>query len=57
MSMSVSIGKSIYIKGEIVAREPFLISGHVDGTIDIDGHTLTISEGQPSPQLSPPTPS
>ena len=45
MSMSVSIGKSIRIKGEIVAREPFLICGHVDGTIDVDGHTLTVGEG------------
>ena len=45
MTMSASIGKSIRIKGEIVAREPFLISGHVDGTIDVDGHTLTVAEG------------
>jgi cytoskeletal protein CcmA (bactofilin family) len=45
MSMSAGIGKSIRIKGEIVAREPFLISGHVDGTIDVDGHTLTVAEG------------
>jgi cytoskeletal protein CcmA (bactofilin family) len=45
MSMSVGIGKSIRIKGEIVAREPFLISGYVDGTIDVDGHTLTVAEG------------
>ena len=45
MSMSAGIGQSIRIKGEIVAREPFLISGHVDGTIDVDGHMLTIAEG------------
>ena len=45
MSMSAGIGPSIRIKGEIVAREPFLISGHVDGTIDVDGHTLTVAEG------------
>jgi cytoskeletal protein CcmA (bactofilin family) len=43
--MSAGIGPSIRIKGEIVAREPFLISGHVDGTIDVDGHTLTVAEG------------
>ncbi len=45
MSTPAGIGQSIRIKGEIVAREPFLISGHVDGTIDVDGHTLTIAEG------------
>jgi cytoskeletal protein CcmA (bactofilin family) len=45
MSMSSGIGPSIRIKGDIVAREPLLISGHVDGTIDVDGHTLTIAEG------------
>ena len=44
MSMSAGIGKSIRIKGEIIAREPFRISGHVDGTIDVDGHTLTVAE-------------
>ncbi len=45
MSMSAGIGQSIRIKGEIVAREPLVISGHVDGTIDADGHTLTVAEG------------
>ena len=45
MSTSAGIGKSIRIKGEIVAGEPLLISGHVDGTIEADGHTLTVAEG------------
>ena len=45
MSMSAGIGASIRIKGEIIAREPFLVSGHVEGTIDVDGHMLTIAEG------------
>ena len=44
MSMSAGIGPSIRIKGEIVAREPFLISGQVEGTIDVDGHTLTVAK-------------
>jgi cytoskeletal protein CcmA (bactofilin family) len=44
MNMSTGIGKSIRIKGEVTAREPFLIVGHVEGTIDVDGHTLTIAE-------------
>jgi len=43
--MSAGIGKSIRIKGDIVAREPFLIAGHVEGTIAVDQHTLTIAQG------------
>ena len=43
--MSAGIGKSIRIKGEIVSREPFQIAGRVEGTIEVDQHTLTIAEG------------
>ena len=43
--MPAGIGKSIRIKGEIVAREPFLIAGRVDGIIEVDRHTLTIADG------------
>lgn len=43
--MSAGIGQSIRIKGEIVAREPFHIAGHVEGTIEVDQHTLTIDDG------------
>jgi cytoskeletal protein CcmA (bactofilin family) len=43
--MSAGIGQSITIKGEIVAREPFVIAGRVEGTIEVDGHTLTVAEG------------
>jgi cytoskeletal protein CcmA (bactofilin family) len=42
--MSAGIGKSIRIKGDVVAREPFLIAGRVEGTIEIDQHTLTIAQ-------------
>ena len=41
--MSSGIGKSIRIKGDVVAREPFLIAGRVEGTIAVDQHTLTIA--------------
>ena len=41
--MSAGIGQSIRIKGEIVAREPLVISGRVEGTIEVDQHTLTIA--------------
>jgi cytoskeletal protein CcmA (bactofilin family) len=43
--MSAGIGQSIRIKGEIVAREPLVISGRVEGTIEVDQHTLTIADG------------
>lgn len=42
--MTAGIGKSIRIKGDVVAREPFLIAGRVEGTIEVDQHTLTIAE-------------
>lgn len=45
MTMSAGIGQSIRIKGEITAKEPFLIAGHVEGTVEVDGHTLTVAEG------------
>ena len=41
--MSSGIGKSIRIKGDVVAREPFLIAGRVEGTIEVEQHTLTIA--------------
>jgi cytoskeletal protein CcmA (bactofilin family) len=43
--MAAGIGKSIRIKGDIVAREPFLIAGRVEGTVAVDQHTLTIAHG------------
>ena len=43
--MSVGIGKSIHVKGDVTAREPFLIAGSVEGTIEVDQHTLTIADG------------
>ena len=43
--MSVGIGRSIRVKGEITAREPLLIEGRVEGIIEVDQHTLTIAHG------------
>jgi cytoskeletal protein CcmA (bactofilin family) len=43
--MPAGIGKSIRLKGDIVAREPFLIAGRVEGTIAVDQHMLTIAHG------------
>ena len=42
--MTAAIGKSIRIKGDIVAREPLLIAGRVEGTIEVEQHTLTIAQ-------------
>lgn len=41
--MSSGIGKSIRIKGDIVAREPLVVAGRVEGTIEVEQHTLTIA--------------
>jgi cytoskeletal protein CcmA (bactofilin family) len=42
METSARIGPSIHIKGEVTSHEPLIISGHVDGTITVEGHGLTI---------------
>jgi cytoskeletal protein CcmA (bactofilin family) len=39
---SVSIGKSIVIKGEVSGSEDLTIEGHVEGTIQLRDHVLTI---------------
>ena len=44
MSTGAYIGPSIRIKGEVTAQEPLTIAGEVDGTIDVSGHVLTITE-------------
>ena len=41
--MSSGIGKSIRVKGEVSAREPFLVAGQVEGTVIVDGHALTVA--------------
>jgi cytoskeletal protein CcmA (bactofilin family) len=43
MSMIATIGKSIHIKGTVTAEEPLIISGHVEGSITVTGHGLTIA--------------
>ena len=45
MSTTAHIGTSIYIKGQITAKEPLTIAGRVEGTIQVDGHPLTIAAG------------
>lgn len=45
MSTTAHIGSSIYVKGQISAKEPLTIAGRVDGTIQVEGHPLTILAG------------
>jgi len=45
VSTAAYIGSSIHIKGEVTAQEPLTIAGQVDGTIDVGGHALTVTEG------------
>jgi cytoskeletal protein CcmA (bactofilin family) len=45
MENAAYIGPSIRIKGEVISREPLTIAGHIDGTVDADGHPLTVVVG------------
>jgi cytoskeletal protein CcmA (bactofilin family) len=45
MSTSAHIGTSVYIKGTLIAKEPLTIGGRVDGTVQVEGHPLTILAG------------
>jgi cytoskeletal protein CcmA (bactofilin family) len=41
------IGKSVYIKGELSGSEDLYVDGEVEGTIELDGHRLTVgAEGR-----------
>lgn len=41
-SQSAAIGRSITIKGEVSGDEDLLIEGHVDGTVNLKQHSVTI---------------
>ena len=40
----MEIGASIRIKGDVTGDENLVIQGHVDGTINLKGHNVTISK-------------
>ena len=42
MQAASIIGPSISVKGNISADEPLTIAGRVDGTVRVNGHSLTI---------------
>lgn len=41
---AMAIGASIRIKGDVTGDEDLVIQGHVDGTISLKGHSVTISK-------------
>ncbi len=45
MDIAARIGPSIRIKGEVHSAEPLIVAGHIDGTIEVKGHALTIDPG------------
>ena len=44
MEQRAQLGASIRIKGEFSAKEDVVIAGHIEGTINVEGH-LVIVEG------------
>lgn len=44
MHTTTQIGPSIHIKGEVTAKEPLTVAGRIDGSVDVAGHRLTITE-------------
>ena len=45
MNGTAHIGPTISITGEVTSQEPLTIAGHVDGSVEVVGHVLTIVEG------------
>jgi cytoskeletal protein CcmA (bactofilin family) len=45
MNATPHIGPTISIKGEVTSEEPLIIAGHVDGSVEVVGNTLTIVDG------------
>jgi cytoskeletal protein CcmA (bactofilin family) len=45
MERKSEIGASIVVRGEVQAKEDLIVTGRVEGTIEMDGHRLTVSQG------------
>ena len=43
-SNAMAIGTSICIKGDVTGNEDLIIQGHVEGTINLKGHNVTINK-------------
>ena len=44
MNATAHIGPTISIKGQVISEEPLTIAGHVDGSVEVVGHALTIMD-------------
>jgi cytoskeletal protein CcmA (bactofilin family) len=45
LPVTATVGKSVVVKGEVVAAEDLTIQGHVEGRVDLSRHTLWIAPG------------
>lgn len=45
MERPAEIGSSIVVKGELTAHEDIVVSGHVEGSITVFGHSVTVNAG------------
>lgn len=37
-----TIGKAVYVKGQIIAREDLIVDGQIEGTVEAQEHRITI---------------
>jgi cytoskeletal protein CcmA (bactofilin family) len=44
MERTSEIGASIIIRGEVLANEDLIVTGRVEGTVEMEAHRLTISK-------------
>lgn len=44
MERTSEIGASVIIRGELLATEDVVIAGRVEGTVEMEGHRLTINK-------------
>jgi cytoskeletal protein CcmA (bactofilin family) len=45
MERPSEIGSSIVVKGEVTAHEDIVVSGRVEGSISVSGHSVTVNAG------------
>jgi cytoskeletal protein CcmA (bactofilin family) len=45
MERPTEIGASTVIRGELMAREDIVVSGRVEGSIQSEGHRVTVNDG------------
>ena len=45
MERPAEIGASVVIKGELTAQEDIVIGGRIEGSVRIEGHSVTINAG------------